>query len=81
MAALKSGAVYHDAERGGVMKKILVLGMILLFSFGAAGCENKSESTKNMSEPEPFVALQKDEIVTSENRVEELRMENEKSYQ
>lgn len=63
------------------MKKILVLGMILLFSFGVVGCEGKSDSVENMSEPEPFVALQKDEIVTSENRVEELRWENEKSYQ
>jgi len=72
---------YIMARKGSIMKKILVLGMILLFSIGIAGCEGKSDSTKNMSEPESFVTLQKDEIVTSETHIEELHWENEKYYQ
>lgn len=59
------------------MKKILVAGLILLFSVGIAGCEGRTENGENTSEPESFVALQKDEIVTSENRAMNLKWERE----
>lgn len=65
-------------QKGEVsVKKILVVGMILLVSFGIAGCESRVESGESSSEPESFVALQKDEIVTSENRITELKWEKE----
>lgn len=62
------------------MKKLLVLGMIVIISFGMVGCEREAENNENRTEQESFVALEKDEIVTSKHRVEKLSWESENSY-
>lgn len=59
------------------MKKQLVLGVVVILALGTVGCEKKSSNADNMSEQESFVALQRDEIVTSDSEftVEEVRWE------
>ena len=44
------------------------------------GCEGKMENIEIQTETESFVALEKDEIVTSKHKVEQLSWENENSY-
>ena len=53
------------------MKKVLALGVVMIFCFGIIGCERTKEED-NTIEPETFVAIQKDEIVKtrSENIVD-----------
>lgn len=63
------------------MKKVLVLCLIVICCFGMVGCEGKMENIEIQTETESFVALEKDEIVTSKHKVEQLSWENENSYQ
>ena len=44
------------------MKKVLTLGVVMIFCLGMIGCERTKEGD-NSVEPETFVAIQKDEIV------------------
>jgi len=62
------------------MKKLLVLCMLVIICFGVVGCERKVEYNESRTEQESFVALEKDEIVTSKHRVEKLSWENENFY-
>ena len=62
------------------MKKLLVLCMIVIISFGMVGCKGKAENSESQTEQESFVALEKDKIVTSKHRVEKLSWESENSY-
>ncbi len=48
------------------MKKILTLGVVIIFCLGIIGCERTKEED-NPSEPETFVAIQKDEIVKTQS--------------
>ena len=62
------------------MKKLLVVCMIMICSFCLIGCQEKLDKQEKQTEQESFVALEKDEIVTSKHRVEKLSWENENSY-
>ena len=44
------------------LKKVLALGVVMIFCLGIIGCERTKEGD-NSAEPETFVAIQKDEIV------------------
>ena len=46
------------------MKKVLALGVIIIFCLGIIGCEKTNEEGM-AEEPETFVVIQKDEIVRS----------------
>jgi len=61
----------HVETRKGelVLKKVLALGVVMIFCLGIIGCERTKEED-NMAEPETFVAIQKDEIV--KNRSENM---------
>lgn len=48
-----------------LLKKVLTLGVVIIFCMGILGCEKTSEEEK-AAEPETFVAIQKDEIVNLE---------------
>lgn len=57
------------------MKKIIVFMMIAVLCFGIMGCEGRKSGGETQSETESFVAFEKDEIVTTKNRVEKIRWE------
>lgn len=44
------------------LKRILALGVVIIFCLGIIGCE-KTKEEDNLAEPETFVAIQEDEIV------------------
>lgn len=46
------------------MKKVLALGVVIIFCLGIIGCEKTNEGEKAV-EPETFVVIQQDEIVSS----------------
>lgn len=49
------------------LKRILALGVVIIFCLGIIGCE-KTKEGDNPAEPETFVAIQEDEIVKTRNR-------------
>jgi len=53
----------------------------VVISFCMVGCKGKAEEQQSEIETESFVALEKDEIVTSKHKVEKLSWESENSYQ
>ena len=44
------------------LKKVLALGIVMIFCLGIIGCEKTKEEDSTI-EPETFVAIQEDEIV------------------
>ena len=60
--------LYRVMRKGELtLKRILALGVVIIFCLGIIGCE-KTKEGDNSAEPETFVAIQEDEIVKTRSK-------------